>query len=81
MHIGLSANPSRWKFLLRVLCPVSVSVTTLAWASPPLLILVKLIWGDPDVDGRMLEWNFKKWDVGVRTGLGWLRKGTGGGSL
>jgi hypothetical protein len=28
-------------------------------------------WGDPGVDGRiMLGWIFKKWDVGVRTGLG-----------
>jgi hypothetical protein len=30
--------------------------------------------GDPGVDGRiMFGWIFKKWDVGVRTGLGWLR--------
>jgi hypothetical protein len=39
-------------------------------------------WGDPDVDGRIiLGWIFKNWDVGVRTGLGWLRTGTGGGRL
>jgi hypothetical protein len=31
-------------------------------------------WGDPGVDGRI----FKKWDVGVRTGLGWLRIGIRG---
>jgi hypothetical protein len=27
----------------------------------------------------MLGWIFKKWDVGVRTGLGWLRIAIGGG--
>jgi hypothetical protein len=33
-------------------------------------------WGDPGVDERiMLGWIIKKWDVGVRTGLGWLRIG------
>jgi hypothetical protein len=29
----------------------------------------------------MLGWIFKKWDVGFRTGLGWLRIGIGGGRL
>jgi hypothetical protein len=39
-------------------------------------------WGDPGVDGRiMLGWIFKKWDMGVRRGLGWLRIGLGGGRL
>jgi hypothetical protein len=38
--------------------------------------------GDPGVDGGIiLGWIFKKWDVCVRTGLGWLRIGTGGGCL
>jgi hypothetical protein len=32
-------------------------------------------WGDPDVDGRI----FRKWYVGVWTGLSWLRIGAGGG--
>jgi hypothetical protein len=30
-------------------------------------------WGDPGVDGRILGWIFRKWDVGIRIGLGWLR--------
>jgi hypothetical protein len=39
-------------------------------------------WGDPVVDGRIiLGCIFKKGDVGVRTGLGWLRIGIGGGRL
>jgi hypothetical protein len=38
--------------------------------------------GDRGVDGRiMLGWIFKKYDVGVRSGLGWLRIGIGGGRL
>ena len=33
---------------------------------------------DPGVDGRIiLRWIFRKWDVGVWTGLIWLRIGTG----
>ena len=36
--------------------------------------------GDPGVDGRIiLRWISRKWDVGVWTGLSWLRIGTGGG--
>jgi hypothetical protein len=39
-------------------------------------------WGERGVDGRiMLGWIFNKWDVGVRTGLFWLRIGIGGGRL
>jgi hypothetical protein len=39
-------------------------------------------WGDPGVGGRIiLEWIFRKWDVGVWTGLGWLRIETGGEQL
>jgi hypothetical protein len=33
-------------------------------------------------NGRIiLGWIFRKWDVGVWTGLGWLRIKTGGGQL
>jgi hypothetical protein len=38
--------------------------------------------GEPDVDGRIiLSWIFRKWDLGVLTGLSWLRLRTGGGRL
>ena len=37
--------------------------------------------GDPGVDGRIiLRWISRNWDGG-RTGLSWLRIGTGGGHL
>jgi hypothetical protein len=37
---------------------------------------------DSGVDGRIiLRWIFRKWDVGVWTGSGWLWIGTGGGHL
>jgi hypothetical protein len=39
-------------------------------------------WGEPGVDGRIiLGWIFKKYDVGVWTGLSWLRIQIGGGLL
>jgi hypothetical protein len=39
-------------------------------------------WGDPRVDGRIiLGWISRKWDVGIWTGLGWLRIETGGWQL
>ena len=31
--------------------------------------------------GERLRWIFRKWDVGIWTGSGWLRIGTGGGHL
>ena len=38
--------------------------------------------GDPGVDGRIiLIWIFRKWDVGVWTGLSWVRIGIDGGHL
>jgi len=39
-------------------------------------------WGDPDVDGWViLGWICRRWDVGIRTGLGWPRIETAGGRL
>jgi hypothetical protein len=38
-------------------------------------------WGDPGVDRIILRRIFRKWDVGVWTGLSWLRIKTGGGKL
>jgi len=39
-------------------------------------------WGDLGVDGRViLGWISRRWDVGLWTGLGWSRIGTGGGRL
>jgi hypothetical protein len=38
-------------------------------------------WGDPGVGGRIIvRWIFRKWDVGLWTGLRWLRIETGGGN-
>ena len=38
--------------------------------------------GDLGIDRRIiLRWIFRKWGVGVWTGLSWLRIGTGGGHL
>ena len=37
--------------------------------------------GDPGIDGTILRWIFRKWDVGVWIGSSWLRIGTGGGHL
>ena len=38
--------------------------------------------GDLRVDGWIiLGWISRRWDVGVWTGLGWPRIGTGGGRL
>jgi hypothetical protein len=39
-------------------------------------------WEDPGVDGRIiLRWILRKRDVGLWTGLGWLRIETGRGQL
>jgi hypothetical protein len=39
-------------------------------------------WGNPGVDGKMiLKGIFRKWDVGVWTGLRWLWIQTDGGNL
>jgi hypothetical protein len=37
--------------------------------------------GDPGVNGRIIRWIFRNWDVEVWTGLSWLRIETGNGHL
>jgi hypothetical protein len=45
-------------------------------------VLVRNRWGDPGVDGRIiLRQIYRKWNVGVWTGLSWLRIETGSGHL
>jgi len=35
---------------------------------------------DPGIDGKLIcRWIFRKWDLGARTGLIWLRIGESGG--
>jgi hypothetical protein len=47
-----------------------------------LLWYCRFHWGDPRVGGRIiLRWIFRKWDVGVWIGLGWLGIETGGQQL
>jgi len=44
--------------------------------------IIKCVWGDPDVDGRIiLRWIFRKWEGVVGTGWSWLEIGTGGWHL
>jgi hypothetical protein len=39
-------------------------------------------WGDLGVDGWIISGRIsRRWDVGIWTGLGWPRIGTGGGLL
>jgi len=38
-------------------------------------------WGDLGVDGWILGWISRRWDVGIWTGLGWLRIETVGRRL
>jgi len=39
-------------------------------------------WGDLDIDGWIILGRIcRRWDVGIWTGLGWPRAGTGGGRL
>jgi len=39
-------------------------------------------WGDLGVDGWIILGSiYRRWDVGIWTGLGWPRIGTGGGGL
>jgi hypothetical protein len=45
-------------------------------------IYIYYIWGNPDVDGRIIiRWIFRKWEGVLGTGWSGLRIGTGGGHL
>ena len=45
-------------------------------------VLGKNHWGDLDIGGWIiLQWNSRRWYVGIWTGLGWPRIGTSGGGL
>jgi len=47
-----------------------------------LRISLFISWGDLGVEGWIiLGWISRRWDVGIWTGLGWPRTGTGGGRL
>jgi hypothetical protein len=35
-------------------------------------------WGDLGIDEWILGWISRRWDVGIWTGMGWPRIGTGG---
>jgi len=49
---------------------------------PNAYILDRDHWGDLGVDGWIiLGWICRRWDVGIWTGLGWTKIGTGGGGL
>jgi hypothetical protein len=44
-----------------------------------IIIIIIIHWGDLGVDGWIiLGWISRRWDVGMWTGLGWPRTGTGG---
>jgi len=38
-------------------------------------------WGDLGIDGRIIEWISRRWDVCIWTGLGWPGIETSGGRL
>ena len=50
LHSGLSSSPSRWRCLLRVLCPVRRPITALDWVLLTLRRLRSYIYGAPILD-------------------------------
>jgi hypothetical protein len=60
-----------------------MSISDMWWPRENILSLYNTgSWGDRDVAVMIiLRWIFRKWDIGVWTGLSWIRIGIGGGHL
>ena len=69
------------KFYLGQRLEVGTEYESTNWNDPvtTFLTLGHQYWGDLGVDGWILGWISRRWDVGIWTGLGWPRIKTGGG--
>jgi hypothetical protein len=56
LHKGLSASPSKWRCLLRVLCAVNRSITTLDWILLKDINLALTSRSGPEMNSRACLW-------------------------